>query len=98
MFRNKNKFITFLLLAALNFAVVSTGGEFLHSKIHHHNNQASHDACPVYQLQIQSLTIVVALAIALFASFETHAANARTVFISHFCFNLPPLRGPPASL
>ena len=95
MLRNKNKFAIFLLLAALSFTGFSLGGEFLHNKIHHHSDQASHDACPVYQLQTRSSIVVFALILALFATFKTYAAQAHKVFFAQSYLDFPHLRGAP---
>ena len=66
MFKHKNKLaLTLLLLALCSFVFVSAGGEFLHSIIHNHKDQDSHDQCFISQLLAQAFTIQVAIILAL---------------------------------
>ena len=66
MFKGRNKLLMGLLfLAAFSFIFFSVGDELLHSRIHHHHTQASHDSCFIYQLQSQIPILLFAAVIAL---------------------------------
>jgi len=94
--RNNRFLLGFLFLAVLGFAVFSLGGEYLHSHIHHHPDEASHQQCPVYQLQTHIFTALCGLLVVLF--FKTFCfyfvCNFQAPFIQSSYF-LPEFRGPP---
>lgn len=99
MFKNRNKFLFCLLfLAVSSFIFLSVGGEFLHSQIHHHQTQASHDQCPVYQLQAQVSVALSAIVFALFLPIVSRLIKKYQKFVFQSLHNLPYLRAPPLSL
>ena len=99
MFKNKNK-LGFLLLffALFGFVFLSVGGEFLHSQIHHHNTQASHDQCALYVFQVQLFIALLAVIAAVSRRIQRYVVNAVQVLSSQSQINLPYLRAPPVSL
>lgn len=98
MFKHKNKVsLVLLFLAVLSFAFFSVGGEFLHSKIHYHKNQYSHDQCFIYQLQVQVLTLQCAIILALFLQFASYLIKFYQIFVFQPHYNLPYSHAPPIS-
>jgi len=82
MLKNKNSlFIGLLFLAALSFVFISVGGEFLHSYIHHHNDQESHDQCPISRLQAQVFVLVLVILAALRQRISRQGLPAYRVFV-----------------
>ncbi len=99
MIRFRNKlFLAFTFLAFSLFLSVSLGGEFLHHRIHHHENKASHDDCPVYQLLAQAFLFVIAAVVGLQEACIDRTAVVNEIFISRQQYLLPSLRAPPVSL
>lgn len=96
MFKNKNKFLLCLLfLAALSFIFFSVGGESLHSQIHHHQDQASHGQCFIYQIQIQTFIAVSAIVIAFLIELNGCVTTACQSIIIKFYQSLINPRAPP---
>ncbi|MBP9855138.1 MAG: hypothetical protein KBD53_09770 [Candidatus Omnitrophica bacterium] len=99
MFKDMKKFSLILaLLAIFSFVAISIGGEFLHSKIHHHQTQPSHDKCFISQLQAQLLILFVTLLAVLFTKVISFSIVLYQIIIPSSHFNLPSLRAPPVSL
>ncbi len=95
----KNKLLfALLLLATFSFVFFSTGGEFLHSKIHHHHTQSSNDQCPVYQLLAQVFIALSAFVFAAFSPIISRSMRRSSEFVFQSLHNLPNLRAPPVSL
>lgn len=93
----KNKFILGLLFAAiLGLAIFTIGGEYLHSRIHHHESQDAQQQCPVFRFKAQALTVFVTLSVALF--FKV-IASCFILDVQPFTFQsnnlLPEFRAPP---
>jgi hypothetical protein len=96
-FRNKF-FLTLTLLAASIFLSVSLGGEFLHKNIHHHQDTASQDECPVSHLLAQLFLFVVAAVFVVQKVNISSIVPANEIFIFPNKFLFPSLRAPPISL
>lgn len=96
----KNKLVLGLLLTAvLGFAVLSIGGEYLHSRIHKHETQASHQQCPIYQVQTHAFTAVGAVLTALFIKIALTGVVCRSkFFVFQSSYILPESHAPPFSL
>jgi hypothetical protein len=95
---HKNKFLLGLLFAAvLGLTVFLIGGEYLHSCIHDHHDQASHDQCPVSQLQIQSFLAFSVIITAVFLRIILPGSKFTQLFFPQTSFNLRDLRAPPVS-
>lgn len=89
--------LAFALLAAFVFFSLSLGGEILHRAVHHHQSQASHDACPIFQLLAQAFLFVIALLFAVQKRiFSPVVYSPVVVFFRQY--RLPSLRAPPVSL
>src|SRR3989338_2509957 len=99
MFRvKKNLALGLLLLAAVSFIALSTGGEFLHGRVHHHSDQSSREECFIHQLQAQVFTALAAIFVALLIQFQEYTAPARRITIREFYRIIPNPRAPPVSL
>ena len=99
MFKHNSKLaIVFLLLAVFSFVFFSVGGEFLHSKIHHHKDRASGDQCFFSQLLAQVFTVQAAVILAFSFLAATYLIKAYQVSVFQFCYNLPYYHAPPVSL
>ena len=99
MSRYKNKLaLTLLFLAISSFVFISVGGEYLHSIIHHHNDQDSHDQCAVSQLQVQAFTGQAAVILVLLFLLVAYLKKTYQISIFQICFNLPYSHAPPVSL
>ena len=99
MLKHKNKLaIALLFLAVLSFVSISVGGDFLHDKIHHHKDQASHDECSISQLLVQVFTIQAAVILALSFLLVEYLRRTYKVSIFQVCYNLPYSHAPPISL
>ena len=77
----KRLIIVFLSLAVASLLFFSIGGEFLHSYLHHHKDQESHDNCFISQLQAQSFIIVGIIFIAFLIKISLYVATAYGVFV-----------------
>lgn len=93
----KNKFLLiFLFLAVLGFATFAIGGEYLHSHIHHHHDQASKKQCPVYQLQMQAFLALSTALAALFINVVCiHVIRNLQVLFVQPNYLLPDSQAPP---
>ena len=99
MLKYKNKLaLAFLLLALCSFVFISAGGEFLHSIIHHHKDEASHDQCFISQLLVQIFTIQAAIILALSLLLVEHLKKTYQVPAFRTSYNLPYSQAPPVSL
>lgn len=100
MFRNKiNKLaLALLFFAFAGFLTISVGGELLHSRIHHHSDQASHDQCFVHLLQTQAFIAILGIAVALVKKEIRCEPQVHRTNFSHSFLALPNLRAPPVSL
>ena len=99
MHKHKNKLaLTFLLLALCSFVCISVGGEFLHSIMHHHKDQASYDQCSVSQLLVQVFTIQAVVILALSFLLVGHLKKTYQVPVFQTCHILPYSQAPPVSL
>ena len=99
MFKNKNDlFRGLLFLAVLSFVFISIGGEFLHSNLHHHQDQTSRDQCFVYQVQAQAFIVSVAALVALLIKINQDVAATYQVFVSNPYRIIPFSHAPPVSL
>lgn len=98
MSTRKNKLsLVFFLLAFFCFFSIALGGEFLHNKIHHHQDQVSHDQCFIAQLQAQVLTIHCAIILALFFLSAFYLITSCLTPVFQIRFNLPYSHAPPLS-
>lgn len=96
MFKNRSKLLFCLLfLAVSSFIFFSVGGEFLHSQVHHHHDQASHDQCFLYQLQVQFLILLLATLIALLLKVTPFFVKTHHTFALQSFGDLPASRAPP---
>lgn len=96
MLKHKNKLaVLCLVLAVLSFACFTVGGEFLHSQIHHHPDQDSHDQCFIYQLQIQIFTVISTVVIAFLIKCNGCISATSPVIIVKFYRGLTNPRAPP---
>ncbi len=96
MVRHKSKlFLVFALLAVFSFVVISTGGEFFHGKIHHHQTKSSHDECLISQLQAESSIVLFAIVLIVFFRSTDYLAKVSNVFFPQLQYTLPCLRAPP---
>jgi len=59
--QRKNFGLVILLLAVIGLAVLSVGGDYLHSQIHHHADESSREECPLYRFLVQSLIALVVI-------------------------------------
>ena len=99
MFNHKNKLtLTLLLLAIFSFVCISVGGDFLHSIIHHHKDEASRDQCFVSQLLVQVFTIQAAVVLALSFLIVEHLQKTYQTLTFQTRYNLPYSQAPPVSL
>ena len=99
MLKHKNKLgLAFLFLAVFSFVFISVGGEFLHTKIHHHKDQASSDQCFISQLLAQVFTIQAAVILALFFLLAAYLKKTYQASVFQSCFNLPNSHAPPVTL
>ena len=99
MLKHKNKLaLALLLLAIFSFVCISIGGEFLHSIIHHHKDEASHDQCFISQLLVQAFTIQAAVILALSFLIVENLQKTYQVPVFQTCYNLPYSQAPPVSL
>ena len=99
MHQHKNKLVlTLLFLAVFSFVFISVGGEFLHSVIHHHKDQCSHDQCFVSRLQAQVFTSQAAVILALLFLLVEYLKKTYQVSVFQACCNLPYSHAPPVSL
>jgi hypothetical protein len=91
-------FLSFAFAASLFFFSVFLGGEFLHSRIHHHATQQEQGDCPVYQLAAQVLLFAMAAAFVapVFCSYVVDLT--REVYPFNIWCAFQNLRAPPASL
>ncbi len=94
----KNLALVLLLLAVSSFIALSTGGEFFHSRIHHHTDQSSHDECFLTQLQAQVFTVLAAIFVALLIQFQKYTAPVHRIVVRKFYRIIPNPRAPPVSL
>ena len=98
MIKHVNKtFLVLLFAAVLSFTIISVGGEFLHGKIHHHNDQSSHDQCSFYLLQTQVTIAAVAIIIAAIFKFTPLFISIHRIFVFQLPYYLPSLRAPPVA-
>ena len=100
-YKNKNKkilFVTFLFLAFLCFAFFSIGGKFLHSHIHHHKDQASHDQCFVSQVQTQVFVLFLAAFIVLQQKISWYLQPAYQAVIIKPRIGIPFSHAPPITV
>ncbi len=95
--KNKIKF-SLLLLALSGFLIFFLGGEYLHSRIHHHQNETSSESCPVHQLVVQAFTtltvVITATSLVFTELFSQSFQFSRS--LPHFTLASP--RAPPASI
>lgn len=99
MSKHKNKLsLVLAFLAVVTFAAVSLGGNFLHTKIHHHQDQSSREECPVSQLQAQVLIALPAVLLAVFFRVAFRSTKTHQESVVQSLYSLPPLRAPPVSL
>ena len=99
MLKHKNKLaLTLLLLAIFGFVCISVGGEFLHSIIHHHKDEVSHDQCFISQLLVQAFTIQAAVILVLSFLLLEYFKKTYQAPIPQACCNLPYSHAPPVSL
>ena len=99
MLNHKNKLtLTLLLLAIFSFVCISVGGDFLHSIIHHHKDEASRDQCFVSQLLVQAFTIQTAVILALSFLIVEHLQKTYQAPAFQTRYNLPYSQAPPVSL
>ena len=99
MLKHKNKLaLTLLLLAIFGFVCISVGGEFLHSIIHHHKDEVSHDQCFISQLLIQAFTIQASVILTLSSLLAAYLKKTYQASVSQACYNLPYSHAPPVSL
>ena len=99
MLKHKNKLaLALLLLAIFSFVCISVGGEFLHSIIHHHKDEASHDQCFISQLLVQAFNIQAAVTLTLSLLLVRHLEKTYQVSVFQTCYNLPYSQAPPVSL
>ena len=99
MLNHKNKLtLTLLLLAIFSFVCISVGGDFLHSIIHHHKDEASRDQCFVSQLLVQAFTIQTAVILALSFLIVERFQKTYHEPVFQTCYNLPYSQAPPVSL
>lgn len=94
----KNLTLGLLFLAAASFIALSTGGEFLHGRIHHHTNQSSRDECFLTQLQAQVFMALAAVFVALLIQFQEYISAIHPTPIRKFYRITANPRAPPVSL
>lgn len=93
---HRNKLLLgLLLLAVAGFAFLSAGGEFLHSHIHEHADEASSHECLFYQLATQSAVMGQSVIVAcVFKAIPTYFSPSTEVVL-HIPYFTPQLRAPP---
>jgi hypothetical protein len=91
-------FLSLAFAASLFFFSVFLGGEFLHSRIHHHATQQEQNDCPFYQLAAQVLlfALVTVFATPVFCSYVIDLT--REVYPFNIWCAFPSPRSPPATL
>jgi hypothetical protein len=94
-----NKFILGLLFAAvISLCVITIGGEYLHSLIHHHDTQESHQKCPITQFLAQVfIALGPVLAAVVISIVYAGTSVYRKIFLARPAYILPDSHAPPVS-
>ncbi|MCA9406664.1 MAG: hypothetical protein KC684_09005 [Candidatus Omnitrophica bacterium] len=98
MMRNirNNKFLLSLLcFALLGFAVLSIGGNYFHSAVHHHDH-GTDQACPLYQFLVQAFIVAVLVLAAARLERQVSFINTYQFFFHKTIRFIFYLRGPPS--
>jgi hypothetical protein len=71
------------------------GGQYLHEKLHHHENRAAQEECPVFQLIVQSVLLAGIFALVHRIFFAVLASCVPVLVLRSQVPGLPLLRAPP---
>jgi len=92
----KSKFaLSLLLFAVMTFSVISLGGDYFHSQIHKHHNEASKQECSFSQLLVKQFILLVAVFAFVFMGRQYAGFSSCQSIVSKTHFLLPSLRAPP---
>ncbi len=84
-----------IVIACFVFIALSSGGDFLHNKIHHHTTQSSHDNCSLSVLQ-SSAALINSFVVIFFCAFIYLRSTAQSFVVFNPYLFLHSPRGPPA--